>query len=576
MTSKRAKAETKAKRIAADNGGTLRALASQQVEANLTNVWRAVASKKIYEQTQRSGKVCYRILIGYKKDGKKILPSFGEDKRLAIAFQSAWNKAIEKKSSTDLLQLSNVAQIDIRWAMVELGKIGVTLREAVNFYMLHALPEKGFLTITEAMDVYYEEQKARGNSKHSSSKSSVNYRTYHKPLTDYFKSKPLIEITTDDVKKYLVKRGENWGAVHYNSHVNYGARFWNVCAKLKYCSESLNPWEQISKRKKTPRRQNVKIMPAGDVASFFWYVERRASKDKRIYQELALMALNFFAGIRIEEIEKCLWSEIQKNIKPKVKDETKWRITVWSDMEKTSRTKINPISENAIFWLAEAEKFKTRDKIVSDQWKQRMKRLRAAFRKYSTTTRKNKKIGEETPVPMNTGRHCYCSYHLGLYDDYNLTTKRLNHGTVNTMRANYEAIVDREEAEKYFQTFPRSVWRHRISATRKDTKAKWSALGVTTGLEKEFYKDVVETFLFNEWFEWCVLNNASGMEAEQSFDSETPMNFGGADYLLTKDSIQEVYLKLKNADCITKDAVAHVDEHYKLFKGFKPTDFFRV
>jgi hypothetical protein len=66
------------------------------------------------------------------------------------------------------------------------------------------------------------------------------------------------------------------------------------------------------------------------------------------------------------------------------------------------------------------------------------------------------------------------------------------------------------------------------------------------------------------------------MEAEQSFDNETPMNFGGADYLLTKDSIQEEYLKLKNANCITKDTVARVDEHYKLFKGFKPTDFFRV
>ena len=79
-------------------------------------------------------------------------------------------------------------------------------------------------------------------------------------------------------------------------------------------------------------------------------------KDVSKYQEIALMALTFFCGIRVEEVLKCEWSQIQKRIKPKEVDETSWRIIVWGDQEKTDMTKVNPIPENAKYWLAAAEK----------------------------------------------------------------------------------------------------------------------------------------------------------------------------------------------------------------------------
>ena len=205
-----------------------------------------------------------------------------------------------------------------------------------------------------------------------------------------------------------------------------------------------------------------------------------------------------------------------------------------------------------------------------------MKRLRARFRAYSKTTARNNKTNKETPVPMNTGRHCFCSYHLGLYNDYNLTTKRLNHGTVGTMKQNYESVVDPEEAEKFFQTFPRDVWTRRISAKRQETKERWKKIGVASTLERKFYKEVVENFLLNQWFEFCVFNNLTGIEAEQSYDDQTPVRIGSEDYLLKKDSIQKEFLRLKKGNKIRKETPARAWLPEELFGKFEALKFFKA
>ena len=89
------------------------------------------------------------------------MPQFGTARFTAMAFQEAWNSAVQSNSQTDLTILNDVAQIDVRWAISELEKINCTLRQAVDFFLLHALPEGGFLKFDEAMDRYYEIQKRK-------------------------------------------------------------------------------------------------------------------------------------------------------------------------------------------------------------------------------------------------------------------------------------------------------------------------------------------------------------------------------------------------------------------------------
>jgi integrase len=559
-----------------------RIIAASEVAKARLKVWRAVPVNKIHEEKQPSGQPKFRLLIGYKKPttksakARQIKPSFGSDRKAAENFRDAWNLALQKDDKTSQIILTDVAQIDVRWAIEELAKVNVNLREAVNFYLIHALPEGGNLTIKEAMEVFINEQKARGNSKHSSSTKSTNYKTYYRPLVDFFDDKILIELTTDDVKKYISKRESNgpreWGAIHYNTHISYGSRFWNLLAKLKYCSASLNPWDAISKRKKPPRRGSDKIMSAGDVLSFFWFTEARTENDKSVWQEIALMALNFFCGIRIEEVEKCAWSQIQKNVRGTAKDETKWRITVWGDQEKTQKTKVAPIPECAQFWLALAEKHATRDKIIHDDHKQRMKRLRRRFEAYRTEKLRKIKGNEDVEfrVPANTGRHLFCSMHLGLYNDYPLTVKRLNHGNVNTMRQNYEAVVEPEQATMFFDTLPRNVWVRRTQEQRNKQDAKWEERGVKGMKERTFYRKV-ETVLLDAWVQFTSDHNYHPIEAEKSFHENYPLTIGDSEYQLTHESVLETFLEAKRA----VGRVKHTAK-YELPDSFDAITFFHV
>ena len=98
-------------------------------------------------------------------------------------------------------------------------------------------------------------------------------------------------------------------------------------------------------------------MSPEDVQKFFWFVEDKADKrDKTFYRELALLTLTYFAGVRVNEVSRLEWVDIDTKHKPrkgrlKESDETTWRVTVWNDVEKTNRTKVNPIPENAKLWL---------------------------------------------------------------------------------------------------------------------------------------------------------------------------------------------------------------------------------
>ncbi len=569
MPNKRKKDAATLATLARANAKTI---ARQQVEKKLRSVWRPVVSRKVYEQHQRSGNTTFRLLIGYDKSGRKIMPQFGTARFTALAFQEAWNSAVQSNSQTDLTILNDVAQIDVRWAISELEKINCTLRQAVDFFLLHALPEGGFLKFDEAMERYYEIQKEKNLSKSSTDKNHTVYKTYFKPLVDFFGDKELIQITSEDVRKYLEKRGANWSERHYNDHLNYGRRFWNVLAGAKFCSAELNPFDHIPRKRKKLKRESQKIMHPRDIRAFFWFVEEQAKTDFTKHQELALMALTFFCGVRVEEAEKCEWNQINKNVKPREIDETTWRLTIWSSQEKTSATKINPIPKAAQFWLAEAEKHKWRGKIVHDDYRQRMKRLRSAFKK------QQKENGNEIVIPTNTARHTYCSMHLGLYNNYNLTVQRMKHGTVNTMKQNYEATVQPEHAVYFFEIFPKQVthrmWREKGIQNEKE----WAAKGINGWMEQKYFQ-LLLAHSENVFTTLCTEYGLTELEATHSIENHTPIRLlergKTTQYMFEESNVLQQFQIIKEGNPIPMTNPKNVELREEDLK-FLTKEFFEI
>ena len=544
------------------------------VERHLKKVWRHVASKKLFSEKNASGTTKYRLHIGYDKKGRQVKPSFGDNKPLALIFQEKWNHAIQKGDKVELNILSDVSQIDVRFALVELEKVNATLREAVNFYLLHALPEGGFLNWEEAVDKYYEIQKGKNLSPASSDKKHKNYRTFFKPMRNHFAKKKLLETTVEDVKKYLNKRGKNWSERTYNDNLNYGRRLWNVLAEAKYCTEEINPFDQIPRKRKKVKRGSKKIMLPREVKHFFHYVERQAKIDNTKYQELALMTLTFFCGIRIEECFKCEWDQIKTNHIPQEVDETNWSITVWGDQEKTDMAKVNPIPTNGKHWLAICKKHrdKKRKKIISDNYADRMKKLRKAFKKEMMELKNPWPV----EIPQNTARHCFCSYHLGKYNSYPLAVQRMKHGNVSTLKSNYEAVVNPKAANEFFNILPADVSERQKDLSKEDEQQHWEEQGIPNvnnqkyyvrllnAAKKNFIQSMIEKGVPEIEADEAILNGVSVRAEEEIFlfnETEILWHF--------VNLIQEKGFKAKGP--LQKDQPI-VKEHLK----FMSPDFFKI
>tara|TARA_Y100000593_G_scaffold81648_1_gene152856 strand:+ start:973 stop:2382 length:1410 start_codon:yes stop_codon:yes gene_type:complete len=439
--------------------------AKAKVDKALKVVARPRIITKLTEVKDRYS-TSYQAFIGYDKSGKAKKVRLGSNKQFANQVRREWNKAVEKQDSVMMNAVNSMFALDVRRSLEKIKGLDISLEDCVDFYISHSLPEGGYISCKEAVDKFYEIQSEKKLSDSSTSKKHTNYKTYYKPFADYFDQKMLIELTFDEVKKYFVKRGKNWGSSHHNSQRGYLRRLWNLLAEYHYCSKELNPFELIPKQKTYRKRVSEKVMEPDAVAIFFHFVESRKK-----WEELALMTLTFFCGIRQEEVSRCYWNAIEKDIQKSsepAKDSSNWEITVWADQGKTAVDKVNPIPPNAQAWLRLCEENKWREKIVADaeHWKQRMKRLRSAFRDT---------FGFD--VPQNSGRHCYCSYHLSKYADSSLTALRMSHPNPKTLHSYYRAGRNSRKADFYFEIIPLIEMDKRHAQADKDYEKLTKMMG---------------------------------------------------------------------------------------------------
>lgn len=517
----------------------LRLKAKESIK-KLKSVFAPVTAKSVLKDKGRNGKISYRVFIGRDKNGKQVKPRFGDDKKLAEEFLVQWNKAVAKGDHSLLSILDEVADQELRLSMIKLEKANSTVKEATEFFLRHAFPDAGIITVEEGVEKYYEIQKGKGLAPHSSDKNHKNYKTYARPFVKFFGEKRLIDLTLDDVKKYLVSTGKGWGNRTTNDHVKYGARVWNILADSKFCSKSLNPFEHNELTKKVKKKRGYeKILPVEIIRDYFRFTEDLAKKNKKKYQELAHMTISYFCFIRVEETGRAHWDQIKKNQKlnPNVKDSSSWTITVYSDQEKTGVTKINPIPENAKYFLELCRENIPKDQeLITNVSAGRMKDHRTAFRKWYAENR-----GEELKIPQNNARHQTCVSHLSLYENYPLTVKRLNHGTVQTMRENYEAILDFKEGEKFYRIFPSEIEKRNREQEKIEWNNYWNQKGFKSEAAISYYKKLrkrmTEIFIEN-----MKGKNIPELEITQSLENDTPLRDSEGNQWINKEDILEMFV----------------------------------
>ena len=119
------------------------------VEADVKKLRRKVSKPRKTPKVPALRGKSYRLNLGTDTDGKAVEQRVGSDKKLAEEWRKAWNAALERNGSTAILtDLGDLAQVDVRKALLLLkGYPSVELSQCVQFYINHAMPESGIITV---------------------------------------------------------------------------------------------------------------------------------------------------------------------------------------------------------------------------------------------------------------------------------------------------------------------------------------------------------------------------------------------------------------------------------------------
>ena len=132
-------------------------------EAKVEKLRRAVFKPRKIPKVPALRGNSYRLNLGTDKDGKAVEQRVGSDKEFAEVFRKAWNAAIERTDGTAILtELSELARLDVRKALLLLKDYSsIELADCVQFYINHALPESGIITVKNGVERYMEIQKEK-------------------------------------------------------------------------------------------------------------------------------------------------------------------------------------------------------------------------------------------------------------------------------------------------------------------------------------------------------------------------------------------------------------------------------
>jgi integrase len=300
----------------------------------------------------------------------------------------------------------------------KLSVIGVTLTDAVEFFLKHARSAAEQRTVQQVIDEMLQKRRENGRSEEYLRVQKITLSVFAKAFGD----RPIHTVMSRDVEDWL-SSNPHWKP---RTRLNYQRDLrglWSYALKRKYAS--LNPLERLEAPIiaseppgiLTPKQAEDLLKKAADPAG-----------DKAM---LAYVAIGLFAGLRSAEIERLDWSEVDLEAK---------LIEVTAKKAKTRQRRHVGISDNLRAWLDLCPK--KRGGVAPAMSRLDLQLVRLA-----------EKAGIK-PWPKNALRHSFASYNLAKHKDAAKTALELGHYNQDMLFRNYRELVRPAEAEEYWKILP--------------------------------------------------------------------------------------------------------------------------
>jgi integrase len=299
----------------------------------------------------------------------------------------------------------------------KLQPFGVSLRDAVDFYLPHLQATKRSCTAAELVDELLQAKEADGASARYLSDLSSRLSQF----AAVFDGKPVAGITTPQIDEWLRSlsdkdTGKRLSPVTRNNFRRVLIVAFNFALGRGYCAG--NPAEESAKAKE--------IQSAPGILS----VEETARLLESASAELVpYVAIGAFAGLRRAELERLDWREV---------DLQSGLIEVTASNAKSARRRFVKIQPNLGRWL---QPYAQLSGNVTPH----------GYRVLLESAREAAGISE---WPQNALRHSFASYHLARFNDAAALSLELGHTNSQLVFQHYRQLVKPKQAERYWKIAP--------------------------------------------------------------------------------------------------------------------------
>ena len=306
--------------------------------------------------------------------------------------------------------LLSPGQVDQAANALELLKPhGVSLNEVVQEWLSRKQAAEASVTFEAAMDTFKDFRKRSDSYTRSIRQTKCRLTGLHGKL--------LNQITPEDLTRAMdgmTPSVHNFTIRILGGLFNYGMKR-NLCAS--------NPTKKLDLAQQT--REEIEIYTPQQSAKIL----RVAEKEDP--QMVPFLALSFFAGIRLSEMQRLDWSavDLKENF-----------VRLPASITKTKQTRHIDISANLGEWLTPHKKRSGSVVPCSpDVLRNRMETLRSHHK---------------IPTIKHGPRHCFASYWLAQHGDINQLCRSLGHDDPKTTFRHYAKAATKREAAKFFAIMP--------------------------------------------------------------------------------------------------------------------------
>jgi integrase len=318
----------------------------------------------------------------------------------------------------------------------ELKVYGWSVADAIKFALEHLRQQEQSLPLPEAVTQFLAFKKPRvGDRRHLDMKQRLD------KIAGALGEEPICHFTEDDLNDYL-------------DTIPHGA------TRNDYRKEIVTLWRYARRKKWTTLtldKDNVPRAKEPDKARVILNLEQavelmKASADPEMR---ALNAMVLFGGVRVEEVEKLDWSDV---------DFKTGHINITAEVSKVNSERFAPMSDNLKAWLAgmaeaAAARRDEKARIAREKGKivdaAELKKNPIITRTLMHVQRATWKAASIYPWPQDAHRHSFISYRRQIVGD---SKTALEAGTSERIiKRHYKRPVTDADAKAFFEITPQGL-----------------------------------------------------------------------------------------------------------------------